>query len=55
MFKLKKWCTDAGDGIELVFNFKNPWIEPTKIDETNSFWVAFKQTIENDLYAFHHL
>lgn len=50
--QVKGWCKEAGNGIELVFEIKAPRIEPTKIDCTNCFWVAFKHAVEEDLYVF---
>lgn len=47
--QLNRWCTEAGSGVTLVFNSKAPRIEPTKIDDSNPFWIAFKEAVENDL------
>ncbi|XP_060649017.1 LOW QUALITY PROTEIN: aminoacylase-1B-like [Drosophila nasuta] len=44
--QIRDWCKEAGGGIELVFEMKNPFVEPTKIDDTNPFWVAFKQSLD---------
>ncbi|XP_059619088.1 aminoacylase-1-like [Phlebotomus argentipes] len=44
--QLEKWCAEAGGGIELVFELKDPLVPPTRLDETNIFWVAFKKAID---------
>ncbi|XP_053949825.1 aminoacylase-1-like [Anastrepha ludens] len=41
--QLKQWCTEAGGGIEIVFEQQQPKVEATKIDDSNPFWLAFKQ------------
>ncbi|SPP81200.1 aminoacylase-1-like [Drosophila guanche] len=45
--QIRDWCEEAGGGIELEFEMKNPFVEPTKIDASNPFWVAFKQTLDD--------
>lgn len=44
--QLNKWCEEAGGGIEIEYEMKDPPIEPTKTDETNIYWVAFKGAME---------
>lgn len=44
--QIRNWCEEAGGGIELVFEMKNPYVEPTKTDDSNPFWLAFKQTLD---------
>ncbi|XP_017848051.1 aminoacylase-1-like [Drosophila busckii] len=44
--QIRDWCEEAGGGIELYFEMKNPFVEPTKIDDSNPFWVAFKKTLD---------
>lgn len=46
---LHRWCVEAGGNIELVFEAKKPKVEPTKIDDTNPFWVGFKSAICDEL------
>jgi aminoacylase len=43
----KNWCTEAGGDIEYSFGQKGPYIEPTKTDESNIFWTAFKKTVDD--------
>ncbi|XP_017143999.1 aminoacylase-1-like [Drosophila miranda] len=45
--QIRDWCEEAGGGIELEFEMKNPFVEPTKIDSSNPFWVAFKQSLDD--------
>ncbi|XP_011177299.1 aminoacylase-1 [Zeugodacus cucurbitae] len=41
--QLNKWCEEAGGGIEIKFEQKQPKVEATKIDDSNPYWLAFKQ------------
>lgn len=36
------WCKEAGEGVTIEFEQKNPCVECTKIDTSNPYWVAFK-------------
>lgn len=45
--QIRDWCEEAGGGIELEFEMKNPFVEPTKIDGSNVYWVAFKKTLDD--------
>lgn len=45
------WCKQAGPGIEVEFVNKLYRIEPTKLDATNQYWIAFKQVLVDDLYV----
>ncbi|XP_013187319.1 aminoacylase-1 [Amyelois transitella] len=40
--RVKTWCKDAGDGVSFEFEQKNPYVECTKTDASNPFWIAFK-------------
>ncbi|XP_017873802.1 PREDICTED: aminoacylase-1A-like isoform X3 [Drosophila arizonae] len=44
--KIRDWCEEAGGGIELVFESKEPFVPPTKIDASNPYWLAFKQALD---------
>ncbi|KAL5275999.1 ACY1 family protein [Megaselia abdita] len=44
--KFVQWCNEAGGGIDIEFTQKDPLVEATKIDETNTYWVAFKSVID---------
>lgn len=41
----KQWCTEAGENIEYEWDLKDPFIPPTKLDESNIFWPAFKAAV----------
>jgi aminoacylase len=41
---VKGWCEQAGD-VEYEFDLKDPFIAPTKIDESNNFWQGFKSAV----------
>ena len=43
---IRKWCDEAGEGIEFTFEQKQPKVNPTKTDESNIYWLAFKKAIE---------
>ena len=51
---MNDWCKQAGDGIEIKFIQKLQRIEPTKLDENNSYWLAFKKVFD-DLYVYLYL
>ncbi|XP_023171073.2 aminoacylase-1-like [Drosophila hydei] len=44
--QIRDWCEEAGGGIELVFEWKEPFVAPTKIDASNPYWLAFKQALD---------
>ncbi|XP_034951255.1 aminoacylase-1-like [Chelonus insularis] len=41
------WCREAGEGVSIEFEQKNPRIEVTKLDETNPYWLAFKRACDS--------
>nr|XP_021201319.2 aminoacylase-1 [Helicoverpa armigera] len=43
---INKWCKEAGDGVTFEFEQKNPYVEVTKLDASNPFWVAFKSAAD---------
>ncbi|KAJ8666830.1 hypothetical protein QAD02_008492 [Eretmocerus hayati] len=43
---LKKWCREAGEGVHYSFEEKNKYVENTKLDESNPFWLAFKNSCD---------
>ncbi|GAB0091331.1 hypothetical protein DMENIID0001_061620 [Sergentomyia squamirostris] len=45
--QLETWCTEAGGGIEISFEQKEPPVPATKIDESNIYWGAFKSAIDD--------
>ncbi|KAM8703844.1 hypothetical protein ACLKA7_008468 [Drosophila subpalustris] len=44
--QIRKWCAEAGEGIEVVFEAKEDYAVPTKIDASNAYWLAFKQALD---------
>lgn len=44
--QILKWCEEAGGGIEMKFLVRQPAVEPTKLDGTNPYWLAFKAAID---------
>ncbi|XP_062536216.1 aminoacylase-1-like [Armigeres subalbatus] len=43
---VEKWCVESGGGIEIAYD-DYPFIQSTKLDESNQFWIAFEQAIQN--------
>ena len=43
--KVNKWCEEAGGGINISFSQKDPYVAPTTIDDSNTYWNAFKSAI----------
>ena len=43
---IKKWCEDAGGNIDIEYEQKEDYIEPTKLDSSNIYWMAFKEAVE---------
>lgn len=43
---IKKWCQEAGEGVFYTFEQKEPKVENTKLDDTNPFWIAFKNACD---------
>lgn len=43
---LNKWATDSGDRIEIEFLVKEEIIPPTRTDDSNVYWKAFKQATD---------
>lgn len=39
------WCTVAGENIKYEWDLKDPFIPPTKLDESNIYWHAFKAAV----------
>lgn len=43
---INKWCEEAGGGIDIEYEMKDPYVEPTKTDDSNIYWTAFKAAID---------
>lgn len=39
---IKEWCHEAGDGVRLDVIKKNKKTVPTKLDDSNPWWLKFK-------------
>lgn len=44
---LNKWAKESGERIEIEFLVKESYCPPTKTDDSNIFWKAFKQATDN--------
>lgn len=42
----KGWCDEAGEGIVYSFEQKQPKVQPTKTDNSNIYWLAFKKAVD---------
>ncbi|XP_014087743.2 aminoacylase-1 [Bactrocera oleae] len=45
--QLKAWCEEAGGGVEIVYEQKEPKVAATKIDNSNPYWMAFDKAIKD--------
>lgn len=45
---LKQWCKEAGEGVDFTFIEKNKFVENTKLDDSNIFWLAFKKACDQE-------
>lgn len=46
----RDWCEETGGGIEVDFFEKDSYVEPTKLDYSNPYWLAVKAAID-ELYV----
>lgn len=44
---IQGWCEEAGEGVYYTTELKEPFVENTKLDDSNIFWVAFKKACDN--------
>lgn len=44
--QLNEWCKEAGGNIDIIFEIKQSYIAPTKIDESNTYFTAFKKALD---------
>ncbi|KAF5289254.1 hypothetical protein FQA39_LY15184 [Lamprigera yunnana] len=40
---INRWCKEAGEGVSIEYKQKQPQVPPTKIDNSNAFWVAMEK------------
>lgn len=43
---LEQWASEAGEGVRVEYVQKHTHVNPTVIDDSNAFWVAFKNATE---------
>lgn len=43
---MERWCLETGGGIELKYIEKDQRAPVTPTDDSNTFWVAFKNTFD---------
>ena len=43
---LKKWCEEAGEGVNFTFGEKNKFVPNTDLNDNNPFWLAFKKSCD---------
>jgi len=44
--QIRDWCEEAGGGIEIEFPQKDTYVAPTKLDDSNPYWLALKAAID---------
>lgn len=49
MLQLHRWCNEAGGNIKIIFESKGSKVEPTPIDDSNPFWVAFRRVMVDEM------
>ena len=45
--QLQAWCSESGEGLEISYIQKGDYIEPTKLDDSNPYWVAMKKATDD--------
>ncbi|EDV95051.1 aminoacylase-1 [Drosophila grimshawi] len=43
--QIRDWCEQAGGGIEIIFEQKDEYVPPTKVDASNPYWLAFEKAL----------
>ncbi|CAG9135737.1 unnamed protein product [Plutella xylostella] len=43
---IQRICKEAGEGVTYEFEQKGPYVETTKLDDSNPYWLAFKKVTE---------
>ncbi|XP_039495793.1 aminoacylase-1 [Drosophila santomea] len=44
--KIRSWCEEAGGGIDIEFPLKEAYVAPTKLDDSNPYWLALKAALD---------
>ena len=39
---IERWCQEAEEEVYCTFDQKDQFVEYSKVDESNPFWIAFK-------------
>lgn len=47
MQMLRDWCEEAGGDIEIEFEQKETDVHVTQLDDSNKYWVAFRDTLKS--------
>lgn len=42
-----QWCKEAGKGVWIEYEQKQPQVPITNLDHSNPFWIAFKQVTDS--------
>lgn len=50
---VRDWCRQAGNDVQIEFIEKLHRVEPTRLDDSNAYWMAFKKTLVNELYVIY--
>ncbi|XP_017873798.1 PREDICTED: aminoacylase-1-like [Drosophila arizonae] len=51
--QIRDWCEEAGGGIEIIFEQKDEFVPPTKVDDSNPFWTAFEGALKEFDIKYH--
>lgn len=43
---VNQWCKEAGKGVWIEFEQKQPQVAVTKLDDSNPFWISFKEAAD---------
>lgn len=55
LFQVISWCNEAGEDVTIEYEQKEDNVGNTPIDNTNPYWVAFKQAADDLWVEFHKL
>ncbi|XP_016960378.1 aminoacylase-1 [Drosophila biarmipes] len=44
--QIRKWCEEAGGGIKIEFPQKEAYVAPTKLDDSNPYWLALSAAFD---------
>lgn len=52
---VNEWCRQAGTDIHIEYIGKLSRIEPTQLNDSNPYWMVFKNTLVNELYVIYEI